>query len=172
MISVKDTSILAMLSRYPTMPAEEADRHIAQIEHEENIPLCHAVLGRIPPEELESDTRQTYYEFMRWSEDRTRRFRAERMVRRQTEQIDPVAARLLSLRRQGLIPEETLMLYGISGDLPDRDAYAAMATEERRALWQNRMQQAFGRNWQREFTNLPAIFTKEREIHNWIKEGF
>ena len=93
-----------MLSRFPQMPAEEADQYIAQIEHEENIPLCHAVLGRISPDEMEEDARQTYVEFMRWAEDRTRRFRNERQYRRQLDQEDTIAARLLELRQQGRVP--------------------------------------------------------------------
>ena len=52
MTSTIDTTILTMLSRYPDIPRSEADEYINQIEHEENIPLCHAVIGRIDPEEL------------------------------------------------------------------------------------------------------------------------
>lgn len=161
-----------MLSRYPLMPTEEADRYINQIEHEENIPLCHAVLGRITPEQLEDDTRQTYYEFVRWSEDRTRRFRNERMRHRRLDQDDPIAARLIKLRQRGIMPEEVLLLYGISGDLPDQQTYQSMSIEDRRAFWQDRMGQRFGQAWRRRFNNLPNILIKERRVHDWKKEGF
>jgi hypothetical protein len=161
-----------MLSRYPLMPAEEADQYIAQLEHEENIPLCHAVLGRIMPEQLDDDTRQTYYEFVRWSEDRTRRFRNERMRNRRSDQEDPIAARLLALRQRGVVPDEVLLLYGISGDLPDQQTYQSMSAEDRRSFWQDRMEQRFGRDWRRRFDNLPTILIKERRVHDWKKEGF
>lgn len=170
-ISVRDTSILAMLSRYPDMPAEEADMHISKIEHEENIPLCHAVLGRISPDELTPDAKRTYEEFTRWSEDRTRRFRAERIRRRSADRPDHIASRLLEMRNQGLIPEEMLLLYGISGDLPSPESYRSMSISERSELWRSRMRLTFGRDWNENFADLPRIFI-ENPMHDWLKDGF
>lgn len=171
MISVKDTSILAMLSRFPSMPAEEADQYIAQIEHEENIPLCLAVLGRIPASHLDEGAQVTYREFVRWSEDRTRRFRNERIANRQREREDRIASRLLQLHQSGSISEDVLVLYGISGELPERNTYHLMTVEERKVLWTRRMEERYGPTWRRHAPGFSKLW-ETLATHNWIKEGF
>lgn len=138
--SANDTSILALLSRYPSMPANEADQHIARIEYEENVPICLAVLGRISPETLNPDVQQVCHEFIRWSQDRTRRFRNEIIANRYLQREDRIANRLQTMYEEGRISEELLILYGISGDLPELHVYHALTDEEKAALWESRME--------------------------------
>lgn len=174
MISVNDTTILAMLSRYPDMPGEEADSYIAKIENEENISVCHAVIGRIAKEELDDDARRTYEEFHRWSMDRTRRVRSEQWSARQRQKETRMALRMNELHQKGVISEQVLVLYGISGPLPERNMYAALSAEEKEAIWVQRMESRFGPNWRQRFRNLPAILQRRIETTtiNWRKEGF
>jgi hypothetical protein len=175
LISINDTTILTALSRYPHIPVAEQDEYINQIEHEENIPLCLAVVGRLSPDELTPSARQTYEEFTRWSIDRTRRIRNEQMSDRYRRKENRTAIKMAQLREQGVISEETLMLYGMSGDLPDRRVYRAMSDEEKRAIWEERMERSFGPNWRDHVAHVPPLLQKrsvEFEIHNWSKEGF
>lgn len=176
MISANDTTILAMLSRYPDMPAEEANRYIDKIEHEENIPICHAVLGRISKEELSEDAKLTFEEFSLWSERRTRRVREEQWTARRRQKETNLALKMNLLHQRGIINDETLLLYGISGELPERGMYMSLTQEEKQAIWEERMENRFGPNWRNRFSNLRVrIFDfnkKEYNKINWNKDGF
>ena len=154
------------------MPAAEADEYISRIEHEENVELCHAVLGRISPDQLSADAHQTYLEFNRWSQDRTRRFRNERVINRYQQREDRIANRLTNLRERGIITDEMLVLYGISGELPERSVYTAMTSEEKMALWNDRMGRRWGFSWRERFRNIPSWMAAEIGKPNWQKEGF
>lgn len=174
MISANDTSILAALSRYPDIGREEADRHIARIEHEENVPVCLAVLGRLDPEELTEDARQVYHEFQRWSQDRTQRTYNEQITARQNNQETRLGQRMNELHQQGIISDEVLLLYGISGRLPERHVYQGMSRAERRRMWVERLERRFGRDWETHLRlRLPEMFRnpEDRQV-NWIREGF
>ena len=174
LISTNDTTILAMLSRFPNMPSAEADIYISKLEHEDNKPLCLAVLGRLPPEELDEDARRTYMEFQRWSGDRTRRTRNEQVHARENNQSTRLAEKLKRLHAEGKIPEEMLLLYGISGPLPERSTYSALTEAEKQAMWEERMERNLGRNWRRRFSTLPTLLKHavEKTRHNWKLEGF
>lgn len=178
MTSANDTTILAVLSRYPNMPAEEADSYIAKIEHEENIPVCHAILGRIPEHSLDEDAGRTFTEFQRWSQDRTRRFRNEQWSARRRQKETRTALRMTELHERGVIDDATMLMYGISGEMPERGMYMAMSPEEKERMWRDRMEARFGPNWLQRFSNrnLPLpLFMQRRFEHvpvNWLKEGF
>lgn len=175
MTSPNDTTILAMLSRYPDMSPEEADGYISKIEHVENVAVCHAVLGRIDRTELNEDARQTFDEFQRWSRSRTRRTREEQWTSRERRRETKLALKMNALFERGVITESVLMMYGISGDLPDRERYMLLSPEEKEAMWAERMEMRLGPNWRSRITHsaVPADFHR-REITktNWLKEGF
>jgi hypothetical protein len=163
-----------MLSRYSDISKEEADEYLDQIEHEETIPICEAVLGRISPNDLEPRARRVYDEFHRWSVDRTRRFRNEQWNDRRRKRENRTAIRMTQLHEKGLISNDTMLLYGISGDLPEYGMYMAMSDEEKEALWTERMERRFGPNWRQRFNNLPPLLRQKlkNSTHNWLKEGF
>ena len=174
MTSTVDTTILSVLSRHPNIPADEADEYIAKIEHEENVPLCHAVIGRIEPEELNENARRTFDEFMRWSTDRTRRFRNEQVDDRYRRKANRTAIRMTQLHQRGLISDEMMLLYGISGELPERRVYIELSEGEKEAFFDERMERRFGPDWRRRFSNLPTFLQRRMftQKHNWLKEGF
>lgn len=163
-----------MLSRYPDMPGDEADEYISKIEHEENVPVCHAVIGRIDKDQLNEEARQTFEEFQRWSLDRTRRVRQEQWSARQRRKETRLALRMNELHQKGVVSEQMLLMYGISGPLPEREMYMAMTPEEKEALWSQRMESRFGPNWRHRFRNLPAFMQRRIEASqvNWRVEGF
>ena len=83
------------------------------------------------------------------------------------------------LHERGLISDETMLLYGMSGDLPDRSSYFALSEEERQFIWVERMERRFGPNWRERFERgrfrLPPLLQRRIEqmgLHNWLKEGF
>lgn len=178
-ISTNDTTILALLSRYPNLPSDEVDDYVRMIEHEDNIPVCYAVIGRILPEDLNEDSRIVYEEFCGWSEDRTRRMRNAHWADRRRGHQSRTSDRMAQLHERGLISNEMMLMYGISGDMPERHTYMTMTPEEKEALWSARMEHRLGPNWRERFEDrrfrLPT-FLRERSVgfitHNWVKEGF
>lgn len=190
--SVNDTTILAALSRFPGMPTGEADDLIARIENEQNKPICLAVIGRLDKEELEPDARQTFDEFQRWSVDRTRRTRNEQWTARRSRKETRLALKLNSMYERGMIPHEALLMYGISGDMPDYPAYREMSPEEKEAIWAERMEDRFGPNWREQMDTpdspLPRFLRERGGISvreyrdltesdflskpNWKRDGF
>lgn len=174
MISTNDTTIIAMLSRYPGMSAEEADTYISRIEHEENVPVCLALLGRVELEELSVDARRTFMEFKRWSDDKTKRISQEEIAARSSYKETRRAAKMLQMHEKGLINDQMLILFGISGELPLHQVYAAMTEDEKIGLWESRMQQRFGDSWRSRVRSVPSFMCRTTEVRgcNWIREGF
>jgi len=82
--------------------------------------------------------------------------------------------RMLELHEQGVISDQVMMLYGISGDLPERNFYDGLTPDEKRELWAERMERRLGENWRRRFENLPHLLQVriEQITHDWLKEGF
>ena len=179
MISTNDTTIIAMLSKYPNMPSEEADDYISKIENEENIMLCYAVIGRISRSELSEEAQQTYDEFQNWSQQRTQRVREEQWNARKRREETQLGLNMNRLFEKGMIGEETLLLYGISGTLPDRNVYFGMSPEEKQNLWEEKMLNRFGPNWKDRFSENTlrlSIFNSKRlnckKKVDWKHEGF
>jgi hypothetical protein len=79
---------------------------------------------------------------------------------------------MIKLRDRGVISDEVLLLYGMSGELPDRQRYVKMSQDEGRAFWEKRFNDKLGENWQEHIVQLPAIFGRKGLGTNWLKEGF
>ena len=173
MNSTNDTTILAMLSRYPDISVAEQDEYISKIEHEGNIPICLAVVGRISKEELNPSARDVFEQFSMWSADRTRRARNEQISDRHRMKQNRTAIRMTQLHQQGKISDQVMLLYGISGDLPERETYEQLDETEKRTLWEERISRRLGSQWRSRINNLPAMFCEiQHGTHNWIQEGF
>lgn len=159
MISINDTTILAVLSRFPDMPSDEADEYISKIEHEENVPICKAILGRISKDELSEEARETFDGLANWSENRTTRFRDEQLTSRRRRRETRTALALNKMRERGLISDQMMVIYGISGPLPDQQTYANLSLEEKQRIWTERMESRYGPEWRGLFGNaiLPVV---------------
>lgn len=84
---------------------------------------------------------------------------------------------ILERHDDGLISNEALMLYGISGPLPEIHEYRNMTPRQREDWWSERLESRLGQNWRERFHRrgyaLPAFLRMvERSTHNWLKEGF
>lgn len=177
MISSKDSTILAMLSRYPNIPTEEADLYISKIEHEDNVPICHAVIGRIRREELSEDAKLVFDEFQTWSANRTLRTQQEQWNARRRNKENKLVLKMINLHRLGVIDDSILALYGISGNMPDVNYYRTLNADQKRAIWEQRMESRFGPNWRDLISSsnfIPIssdIIIKPSKV-NWEKQGF
>lgn len=178
MISVNDTSILAMFCRYPDISNSEAEEHMSLLEHEENRGVCEALLGQRLVTSLNPDQQRTYQEVIRWSNDRTQRTRNEQVVLRRRGKNNRLRDKMINLYERGIVSNEIMMLYAISGPLPDVLEYRKMRAEQKEEFWSNRIEQNLGDvpqtrlNW-REFQNkLREWFQFEDRKVNWMKEGF
>lgn len=156
------------------MDRNEVDTYVDRLEHGNNIQIAYAVAGCIEPDSLDEDARETYEEFMMWSRDRTRQVRSEEIAARYAEKETRRANKMVELREKGIITEETLLLYGISGPLPDREVYAQMSDVEKEHLWEERMVRRFGDNWRARLNINPRFLRRkcEKITHDWLKEGF
>jgi hypothetical protein len=170
LISVNDTTILAMLSRYPDLPSEEVDEHILKIENAENIPICHAVVGRIDPSQLDENSRIIYEEFQNWSLNRTRRFRNDQISARQKSKNTREVIFLTQLHQQGRVSDEFMILYGIQGEFPEQHIYNSMTISQKADMLANGMEDRLGPNWKNRFG--AKFKTIEHVTHNWMDYGF
>jgi hypothetical protein len=178
-LNSNDKAILAVMARFPDMPIEEANEYIERIDDDNNIPVCYALLGRIGAEMLGQEARQVFDEFQRWSQDRAQRIRNEQGNARKRRLETRLALKMIEWHERGRISDQTLLMYGISGALPERNTYMAMSPAEKERLWADRMENRFGPNWVERFSNrnlpLPTMFKgRQREPShiNWSREGF
>ena len=79
----------------------------------------------------------------------------------------------MQLHQSGKIPDEVVVLFGMSGDLPEKSVYSQFTLEEKQAYWEKRMASNFGdESWKRRISRLPAMFQEVLPQHNWLQEGF
>lgn len=85
-----------------------------------------------------------------------------------------VARRLNQLHDQGVIATEVLLLFGISGDLPEFDPQTGCyyTLQHRQSILRERMEKRFGKHWQRRFPNAPIWLREAPEEPDWIEDGF
>ena len=164
-----------MLTRYPDFTDNEIDTHLSNVQDDGNRNICKAIVGRISPEELTEEDREIYNDAIRWSDERTNRFRNEQHAARRRERPTHEASRLMDLNQKGLVSDETMLMYGIQGDLPEWNHYYTLSPEEKRAIFEDRMEDRFGENWRDHLGHLP-FFNKTRtwseSTFEWKVEGF
>ena len=173
MTSVNDTTILAMFSQYPNISDSEADRQLLLLEHEENREICEVLLGREPENILDHNQLRTYREFIRWASDHTFRTRNEQIVARRQNRSTRLRDRMVEMHTEGIITDEVLSLYAMSGPLPSRLEYSRMTAIQKEEFWEERAESNLGVEWRvhlgdrADFMKMPV-----RKKVNWAKEGF
>jgi len=173
MISTRDMSVVAAICKYPDLSEEEKDALLNNVEDQRYIPICSVILGRQERSSLSEIELQVLAEIESWSNYRTMRINAEQRAARYRGEPTQMAKNLIRMRDRGQISEKTLIMYGISGDLPDRAIYHALSQEEKRNLWENRLASRFGTSWRSCFTTVPSIFNYEEQVsEQWLTEGF
>lgn len=86
---------------------------------------------------------------------------------------DKIAKKIAQLHSTGKISDEIMLLYGISGDLPDRREFNQLSDQEKLNFWEERLQNRFGSTWRSEVRNIPEFLKEIRKIdHKWANEGF
>lgn len=81
---------------------------------------------------------------------------------------------ITKLHQQGRISDEHVLLYGISGNLPERSTYFQLSIEERETLWHEKIEKKLGPNWKNNFPNLPLLIKCHKTVNSnsWLTEGF
>lgn len=160
------------------MPLEEAEGYISKIEHEQNIAICNAIIGKIKKEDLDEDSRLVFEEYNRWSKSKTRRIKEEQWSNRRRQKETQLSLKMNELHKKGIISDEIMILYGISGELPERNMYAEMSVEEKQSVWEEKMEDRFGPEWRQRFSNsfinckLLLKRKKEYTKNEWFFGGF
>jgi hypothetical protein len=183
LISPLDASIIAVICKYPDMSDEELHRYMDRLENPANKNLCLALLGRINPDTLDENAQQELEEIKGWHLSGVLRRRNEQINARHNNRETQMSQKMISMRERGLISEETLILYGISGPIPERHPTRdrEYTHEEKLAELHGRMERRFGIRWRERFSRLPAWLAIEDPSWfsqhnlgkvNWMKEGF
>lgn len=91
-----------------------------------------------------------------------------------TDEETPLASKLIRLREKGEISDKVLLLYGISGEMPQRSTITTpQEKEEARQLFLTRIVARFGKRWRRFFKEIPTwLWEDETALNEWLKEGF
>lgn len=82
------------------------------------------------------------------------------------------------LHQKGKISDAAVLIFGISGIMPDIIKYNSMSTEEKNNIWRERMERKFGSDWIEKFENrnipLPIVVDnlEKNNINNWAEDGF
>lgn len=99
------------------------------------------------------------------------RMKNEEIAARRQERETRRGTKLMEMYRKGLIQQEVLILYGISGELPPRESMqTADERESVKQMFRDRMRTRFGSSWE---GRLPVFWISERiGLHDWLKEGF
>lgn len=165
-----DNAILAILSQYPNMDVEDANLYIGKIEDDRYAMVAKVIVGQIDISELDEQAGYIYSEIKFWYTRKQEQIQAEQRTARRRGQKTPLAKKMLAAYEQGRIPIEMLMLYGISGDLPQLETYSDMNQEEREVYWRSRIS---GRVKSRTLTErmMRIIVTQSSEHKDWRSLG-
>lgn len=178
MTSTNDTTILAMFCQHPNIPETEINCHIDKLEHSENINIGKALLGIVAVDSLTENQKTTYLEIKRWSANRICRIRNEQILSRRKNQANKLKEKMIDLYEQGKISNEMMMLYAISGPLPDVLEYRSLRPEQKEDFWTSRIEQRLGDvpqnkvNWRELRGNMKEWLKFEDTKVDWKKEGF
>ena len=158
------------------MSASEADEHISKLQDSEIKPLCWALLGRIDRDQLNDELGLVFDKFQQWSEEKTTRIRNEEWSARRRQKETKLSLRFVGLHQQGQISDRTLLLYGISGDMPEWHYYHSLSVEEKESFWAERVESRFGPNWREiapAYRQIQLLSVKRRQLKtSWTKFGF
>lgn len=165
------------------MSDEDLHRYMDLLENPANKKLVLALLGRINPDTLDENAQQELEEIKGWHLAGVLRRRNEQINARYQNRETRMAQKMLSMRERGVISEETLILYGISGPIPERHPTRdrEYTHEEKLAELHGRMERRFGIRWRERFSRLPEWLAIEDPSWfrkhdlgkvNWMKDGF
>lgn len=85
---------------------------------------------------------------------------------------------MTQLHQRGLITDAALMLYGISGPLPDAEEYSRLTVAQKNNIWHERMERKLGPDWLSRLQNLSVPLPVVEEVRftpepaDWLRDGF
>lgn len=165
-----DNSVVAAICHIPDLTDEEIGELVSKIEDPQTKTACRAISGQVNVEELTEDQVRLVLDIQEKRLSKIRRVRDEQIALRRKGLTSSLGQRMIDKYERGEISYETLLVYGVSGTLPDRKVLADMTDRERQDWWDTRMTMRFGVTW-REITPIKNPF-KPSPKANWKKEGF
>lgn len=171
MISPKDSSIIAVIFSQPNITSSELEQLYSKMDNPTCRRICEAHIGKIPFEDLNQYEQEALQEIRSWNKEKIMRINNEEVTTRLQERESRRGNKLMEMYRKGIIRQEVLVLYGISGNLPTRNAMQTPTGQEAsKQLFRDRLRSRYGPNWE---SRLPFFGIVEQvEKHNWLKEGF
>lgn len=182
MISANDRSIIAVICKYHDISDSELELLLSKLAPQAK-KLMLAALGRLDRQDLTEEELITVNEIIHWQIETTRRTRDDEIKARRANKETRLAVKMKDLHTRGKISDEVLMLYGISGPLPERRPPQEL-TEEEKQMLRNRITDRLGIHWTERVEHVPAwlMNPEARTIHSdhsqpvknndWITEGF
>lgn len=172
-LSAKDTSIIAMISKFPNLSDDEFDSAINDLDNQEMRKVCMVLVNRASVDTLNEEQREFAYEVAGWHLDGVRTRRTENVERRRSEkEPNKTAQKLLKMRDKGQIDDKVLVLYGISGPILSRPE---QTQEDKMELLRQRVRERFGTRW-RERLSYPGWLDYGDDAvdmrPDWCREGF
>ena len=175
-INAHDRSIIGAICQYPDMSISEKRKAIRKLNDPNLKPIIRVLTGLENSDILSKDDRIVLADIQKWKENRTKRLRNQEIqARRNNNEPTRLAKNLIRLKEQGIITDNTLLLYGVSGDLPEQRTYQQLNLEESRSFWERKFRNRYGDSWRNYFDTLPSIFDESHKAElskEWPKEGF
>lgn len=175
-LSTNDNTIMWAICQHPDLKFREKEQMVTKMENPRAQRVAKALAGLIPVDELSAEDRELLISWETWRNRKQKRIRdVEHQARRNSDEPTRLATKLLEMRGRGQVSDETLFLYGVSGELPNRTTYDQLTLKEKRTIWEERMKNRYGVTWREHFRTLPSIFeedVREEIIDEWMKEGF
>lgn len=173
-MSPNDLSILASLSQLPPATAAAADALVARLDDPRHAAVARTLAGGMDEALLSEAEAELFRQVRVRSAERIQRVRDEQEAARRRREETRLAQTLKRLHASGAISDEMLLLYGVSGDLPDLQTYQSLTPGERRRLWSDRIASKLGPDWPSRLGGSRAalpVFETPRPNH-WQREGF
>jgi hypothetical protein len=87
-----------------------------------------------------------------------------------------ISETMFEMHQNGEISDEALLLYGMSGEVPDPKWLCNLEDHEREKFWNKKMSKRLGENWRERFRSLPdflrRVVVSSRLIPKWSRDGF
>ena len=119
-INAHDRSIIGVICQYPDMSVSEKQKAIRKLNNQNLKPIIEVLTGLENNNILSKDDNIVLNDIQKWKENRTKRLRNQEIqARRNSNEPTRLAKNLIRLKEQGVITDQTLFLYGVSGELPE-----------------------------------------------------
>jgi hypothetical protein len=165
MRSAKDETRIMMICKYHDLQPEMQEEIINNCDSEDTKIICKVLVGQIPLLNVSEHMQKEINDIYEKHSLQIFNTRNVEIKNRRNNTESSFAKTMLKRYQKGLISHSMLMLYGISGTLPDRHPLLnrSYTPEEKMNILETRLQNRFGVNWREVLKN---------NNDSWLKDGF